>query len=221
MNKNAKFGLTKPFRYRAAINRFPCRLVVLSESTCIKNNEKKQIKFLDSTRVRYVQSYHLTSQNQNYQLPDVEKKKIEVRISYPNSQKNQLGVPLPAGIVRVYLQDRSGALQLIGEDTVSHTPVGQDIELKLGRLFDLTAKRKQLTFRRLQERLVEASYEIEIHNNKKEQVEIIVHEKMPGDWRIIEQSEPGKSVDSRTQEYRVKVPAAGSKTISYRVQTQF
>ncbi|HIG39602.1 MAG TPA: DUF4139 domain-containing protein [Gammaproteobacteria bacterium] len=193
----------------------------LPGETDLKNNEKKQIRFLGSGGVSYVKSYHLTSQNQNYQLPDVEKRKVEVRISFENSRKNQLGVPLPAGIIRVYLQDRSGALQFIGEDTASHTPVGQDIKLNLGRAFDITAHRKQLTFRRLQERLVEASYEIEVHNSKKEQVEIIVHEKMPGDWRIIEQSEPGRSVDSRTQEYRIKIPAEGHKTISYRVQTQF
>ena len=153
-------------------------------------------------------------------MPGIEKPRVNVRISFVNSGKNQLGVPLPAGIARVYLHDSDGELQLIGEDTATHTPQGQEIELNLGQAFDITSRRKQLSFRRLQERLLEASYEIELHNSKKEQVEVIVHEKIPGDWRILEQSEPGRSVDSRTQEYRVKVPARGAKKISYRVQIQ-
>ena len=50
---------------------------------------------------------------------------------------------------------------------------------------------------------------------------MIVEEKLQGDWQIIEESEPGKRVDSRTYEYTVSVPAAGSKTVSYTVWWQY
>ncbi len=55
-----------------------------------------------------------------------------------------LGTPLPAGTVRVYGQDSSsGALQLLGEDGVGHTPKGQEVQFTLGRDFDVTVVREQ------------------------------------------------------------------------------
>jgi hypothetical protein len=47
---------------------------------------------------------------------------VGVFLEFVNDAASHLGVPLPAGTVRLYKQDEGGAKQLIGEDTLAHTP---------------------------------------------------------------------------------------------------
>ena len=193
----------------------------LSRRTDLKDGETKQIHFQHADNVEYVKTYRLTSQSYNYQMQEAEKSNVDVRISFVNSARNRLGQPFPQGNVRVYVLDEGGLLRFVGEDLVKHTPANQKIDLELGAAFDITSVREQTYFRRLRERQAEASYVIELTNSKKEAVDVIVEEKLQGDWQIIEESEPGKRIDSRTYEYTVSVPAAGSKTVSYTVWWQY
>src|SRR5206468_11897456 len=49
-----------------------------------------------------------------------------------NSQQNKLGMPLPAGTVRLYKKDDKGNQQFIGEDRIDHTPKDEDVRVKVG-----------------------------------------------------------------------------------------
>ena len=48
--------------------------------------------------------------------------KVAIYLSFENTKQENLGLPLPKGIVRVYKQDSSGAVQFVGEDRIDHTP---------------------------------------------------------------------------------------------------
>lgn len=50
-------------------------------------------------------------------------------------------MPLPKGTVRVFKNDTDGALEFIGEDQIQHTPKNENITLKTGHAFDITAKK--------------------------------------------------------------------------------
>jgi hypothetical protein len=42
-----------------------------------------------------------------------------------------MGMPLPAGRIRVSQQDKAdGSLEFIGEDTIKHTPKDEDVRVK-------------------------------------------------------------------------------------------
>src|SRR5688500_17572758 len=55
------------------------------------------------------------------------KEKIGVYVQFRNSQVNKLGMPLPAGTVRLYKKDDKGGQQFIGEDRIDHTPKDEDV----------------------------------------------------------------------------------------------
>ncbi len=50
-------------------------------------------------------------------------KKVDVYLEFKNDKAFGLGVPLPAGRLRVSQLDKAdGSLEFIGEDTIDHTP---------------------------------------------------------------------------------------------------
>ena len=75
--------------------------------------------------------------------PAGQKPKVQVLLHLENTKENNLGIPLPKGVVRVYKEDRQGMLQFAGEDRIDHTPDKGALKLKLGNAFDITAEKKQ------------------------------------------------------------------------------
>ena len=63
--------------------------------------------------------------------------KINVIVELQNKKENNLGFPLPKGVVRVYKQDAEGSLQFVGEDSIDHTPKDEKIRIKMGNAFDV------------------------------------------------------------------------------------
>ena len=76
---------------------------------------------------------------------------------FKNEQQSGLGMPMPAGIVRVYQSDSSGGTQFVGEDRIDHTPKDETLNLKIGNAFDVVAERKQIDF----EKIAGSTYEVE------------------------------------------------------------
>ena len=70
--------------------------------------------------------------------------KVDSYIEFNNEQAQQLGMPMPAGTVRVYQLDqpqesenRASGLKFIGEDRIKHTPANAKVRLKTGQVFRL------------------------------------------------------------------------------------
>ena len=61
------------------------------------------------------QRYYYTNYNNPGQPIE---EKIGVYVQFRNSQQNKLGMPLPAGTIRLYKKDDKGNQQFIGEDKI-------------------------------------------------------------------------------------------------------
>src|SRR3546814_6805375 len=61
-------------------------------------------------------------------------------LKFSSSSKGGLGDALPAGTVRFYMKDASGAPQFIGENSIGHTPMGSELALATGEAFDVKVK---------------------------------------------------------------------------------
>ena len=68
---------------------------------------------------------------------------------FKNEEKAGLGMPMPAGIVRVYQADSKGGVQFVGEDRIDHTPKDETLNLKIGNAFDVVCERKQIDFQKI------------------------------------------------------------------------
>jgi hypothetical protein len=133
--------------------------------------------------------------------------------------------PVPGGTVRIFERDREGRLQLVGEAGVTHTPAGQDLELKAGTAFDLTARRRQTEFTTQRDSSAAgvriratASYEVALTNARDSAVTVAVYEQRGGEWAVIASSVPAEKVSATTVRFRVAVPARGSATLTYRIR---
>jgi len=142
------------------------------------------------------------------------------------SRVGKYPVPLPAGVFRVFKRDSQGHAQFVGEDRIDHTPRNETVRLKLGKAFDVTADRKQTAFQKLagtgrHNQVFESAYEIVLKNAKSEPVTVTVREPMPGDWTMVSESQPHEKAAAGTAQWKVKVPANGQTTLTYRVRVRY
>lgn len=151
---------------------------------------------------------------------------VDVHLSFETGEEAGLGRRLPAGTVRMYQEDADGTRLLIGEDRIGHTPENESVRLTVGRAFDLVGERTRVDYRRIGEQSLEETVRIELRNRKAQQaVTIRVREALyrAANWEIHEERVDGEPVehrelDSQRVEWRVDVPAGGTRTLTYRVQ---
>jgi len=64
---------------------------------------------------------------------------VQVYYQFENEERSGLGMPMPAGVVRVYQTDSTGGVQFVGEDRIDHTPKDETLNVKIGNAFDVMA----------------------------------------------------------------------------------
>jgi len=101
----------------------------------IANNQQKQIRFLDKTSVGYTR--YGKAINRSFEKHGRQKLRFANTVEFVNTQDNGMGVPLPAGIVRMYQADSTGESHFIGESRIGNTPEGERVTLTVGTLFDV------------------------------------------------------------------------------------
>ena len=142
-------------------------------------------------------------------------------LEFTTDEENGLGADLPAGRVRVYQEDVDGSALLIGENSIDHTPQGEDVQMYLGNAFDLVGERTQVSYRQISDRVIEETYEIRLRNRKDDQtVEIRVPEHMFRwtNWEILQSSMNFEKLDSNTIEFRAQVEPGAEQVITYTVR---
>jgi len=208
---------------------FEYHLYTLQQPTTIRDNQTKQVALLNAAGVAIDKEFRLQGSPYYYrgQQGDLgEKLKVGVFVEFDNRKQDNLGMPLPKGVVRVYKQDQQGHPQFVGEDRIDHTPENETVRLKLGDAFDVTADRKQTDFRKLggdgrYNYHFESAYEIRLKNAKEEAVTVTVSEPVPGDWRMLQESHPHAKAAADTALWKIKVPAKGEAVLTYRVEVKY
>ena len=149
-------------------------------------------------------------------------KKVDVYIRFENEKENQLGIPFPAGKVRVYKEDKDdNTLEFVGEDIIDHTPKDETILVRIGSSFDVVGERTQTDFFIDNNRdTIEESFKIIVKNHKDKDQKVIIKENLFRwvNWKLIEKSDKYKKIDSRTIHFPVTVPANGERIVTYRVK---
>lgn len=202
---------------------FEYHLYTLERPTTIADNQQKQVSLLQADDVACRKEFILRGQDYYYrnQAGDLGTKlDVGIEVEIQNEKEAGLGLPLPAGVVRVYKKDSSGLLQFVGEDRIEHTPDREILRLRLGTAFDVTAEKKQTSFKKIAgtgpfNYSFESSYELKVKNAKDEPVEVKVLEPLPGDWKIMNESAPHSKKTAHTASWLLKVPAKGTATLSY------
>jgi hypothetical protein len=191
---------------------FEYHLYTLERPATLKNNQVKQLSLLSADSVPVEKEL----------VFDVSKSSdVQVALSLNNSKEKGLGMPLPAGTLRVYKADSQGQLQFLGEDKIDHTPKDEEVKVVIGNAFDVTGTRTQTNYNKISSNVWRESYETEIKNHKSESQKVKIVEHFYGDWKITANSDPYEKKDAFTAEWEVTVPADGSKNVSYTVERRY
>jgi hypothetical protein len=200
-------------------------LYSLDRKTTINNNQTKQVSMLAGTGVpilkRYVVDghdfYYHNARHPGAPIKDV----VQVYYQFKNEEKANLGMPMPAGVVRVYQADSKGGIQFVGEDRINHTPKDETLRLKIGNAFDVICERNQVDWEKIASSTYEVEYEITLRNHKSTPVSIEVNEPIGGTWRMIRSSHEWTKTAAWAAQFTVPVAAEGSATLKYRVRVTY
>lgn len=202
---------------------FEYHMYDLQRPTTIKNNQTKQINLLSADGIRVEKEFMVSGQQHYYQsrYPSIPESKVSVYLKFKNETANQLGMPLPAGVIRLYKADSQGKLQLVGEDQIKHTPKNEEITLKIGDAFDVIAERKQMDFQNIGTRAMESEWEVTLRNHKDEDIIVTVIEPVWGEWSVINSSHTYEKMDAQNIKFRVPVSKNDEAKLKYRVRVSF
>jgi hypothetical protein len=211
---------------------FEFHLYTLGRKTTLPNNSTKQIELFDQARqipAKKVLHYYGAGHPYLYPSPYMDRnmgvesnKKVDVYLEFKNDKAYGLGVPLPAGRLRVSQLDKAdGSLEFIGEDKIDHTPKDENVRVKLGSSFDVVGERKQVNYAVDEKaRWMEEEIEVKLRNHKSQPVEVIVKENLYrwSNWKILTKTHNFEKEDARTINFPVKVPKDGETVVRYRVR---
>ncbi|MCH2038663.1 MAG: hypothetical protein MK137_08750, partial [Rickettsiales bacterium] len=132
-----------------------------------------------------------------------------------------LGIPFPAGRVRVSKRDEAdGNLEFIGESVIDHTPKDEKVDVKLGNAFDVVAKRiiKHSSNDRSNRRSSQ-TVEVTLKNRKDDRIKIQVIEPLTGhkNWVISNNSHTYKKKTAHEVEFFVPLNPGQERKLYYTV----
>jgi len=200
-------------------------LYSLGRRTSIFDQESKQISLLNASRFPLQKVYVVDGQSYYYRTaaqPGAPvKDPVQVFYKFKNEDKAGLGMPLPAGTIRVYQADSRGGSLFVGEDRIDHTPKDETINLHIGNAFDIVAERKQTDYKRLSDRLYEFEYEITLRNHKDAPITVEVNEPIGGDWEMVSSTYKFTKTAAFAAQFQVPVDKDGTSVLKYRVRVRY
>jgi len=213
---------------------FEYHLYTLGRKTTIAQNSTKQIELFpaaasvgcEKTLVYYGQAgfypyYGSPMTDRNF--GNQSNKKVDVYLRFKNATANGLGVPLPAGKIRVSkLDEADGALEFIGEDLIDHTARDETVQVKLGSAFDIVGERRQVDFRiDTNAKWIEEDIEVKVRNQKPdESVTVLVKENLYrwSNWTVLRRTHEYTKDDSRTIVFPVRLAPKAEGVVRYTVR---
>ena len=201
---------------------FEYHLYTLDRRTTIKDNQTKQMTLLDANQVPIKKRFIFSGHPQYYYYRHDQrsaKQKVGVFLELENTKKNNLGIPLPKGTIRVYKQDKDGSLQFVGEDRIDHTPKDEKFKIKIGEAFDVVGEKVQTEYKHLGYNLYEVAFEVSLRNHKKEDIKVLVEEPIPGDWEMLSNTHSYEKLSAHL--IRFDVPVAKDKEVKVKYRIRF
>ncbi len=208
----------------------------LNRTVSLQDGETKQVEFLEAAGVTVTRSYLYDGadinrapfsnyggnfiQQQNYGLSSANTK-VQIQQEIKNTEANHLGIPLPAGRIRLYRRDADGQMEFIGESTIDHTPTEDTVKVTSGNAFDIKGSRRQTNFNiEGGRRTLDEDFEIKVTNQKAQPVTVNVLEHLyrGENWEITQKSTDFTKLDSHNIEFPVQVPSKGEATVTYSVR---
>jgi hypothetical protein len=200
-------------------------LYSLGRKTSVEDKETKQISLLQGTNVPVNKVFVVNGQGNYYRTQQSPgsplKDPVMVYYKFKNEEKAGLGMPLPAGTVRVYQKDSKGGLLFAGEDRINHTPKDETITIHIGNAFDVVSEHKQTDFKKVDTHTWELEYEITLRNHKDSAITVELNEPIGGDWEMLSSNFKFTKTAAFAAQFQVPVEKDGTATVKYRARARW
>lgn len=199
-------------------------LYSLGRKTEIASNQTKQLALLSASRIKVKKEYKFANLVPSYHgrgaAGEIGRRNADVVLQFDNDKASNLGLPLPAGTIRVYKANSGQNLFFVGEDRISHTPENGKIKLNLGNAFDISAEGRETAYTALSDKAYEAGYSLTFKNATNAPVKAVYRQDFPYEWSITDSSVPYTSPTARQSEWTVSIPAKDSATLTFTVRVK-
>jgi hypothetical protein len=210
---------------------FEYHLYTLGRPTTIPDNSTQQLELFPAARGIACEKtlvYYGAAGARPYGSPATDRntgvqsnKKVDVYLGFKNAKEQNMGMPLPAGRIRVSKLDSADqTLEFIGEDIIDHTPRNENVLIKMGSAFDVVGERRQVSFNvDTSRKTMTEEIEVKVRNQKKEAVTVMVKENLYRwtNWQITSKSQDFRKDDARTVTFPVKIAAGAEAVVRYSV----
>ena len=192
-------------------------LYSLPWKTDLKQNQKKQLKLFGRKNIPVQRLLRDRAWLGGYSS-QTQKTKPDLLLRFANREP-ALGLPLPAGVVRVYGQDSKGNAQFLGEDRIDHTAVNEELELLLGKSFDVSVERRITDHRRISKKQYRITREIVINNGSENEQRLKLTDILPTrDWTVLSSSEQWLKRSPEEIGFDLTLAPKSRKRIEYRME---
>jgi hypothetical protein len=194
-------------------------LYPLKERTTIANQQTKQVSFLDVAGAAGRRAYVF----RNGWLGTLnEAASADTVLQFSSSRDQGLGDALPAGTVRVYMKDKRGNAQFVGENQIGHTPMGSDVAITTGQAFDVKVQPVVEKRERLSSDRWRTTMRYSLTNARPQPVTVdLIQSGLWGDVRIVDESRKSSRRSADETMWRVTVPANGEATVTATFDTRY
>jgi hypothetical protein len=200
-------------------------LYSLGRRTSVEDKETKQISLLQGSGVPVDKVFVVNGQNfyyhNQYNPGSPQKDPVMVFYKFKNEEKAGLGMPLPAGNLRVYQKDSKGGVLFVGEDHIDHTPKDETVTVHIGNAFDVIAERKQTDYKRIDTHVWEMEFEITLRNHKDTPITVEVNEPIGGDWDMLSSTYKFTKTAAWAAQFQVPVDKNATSVLKYRIRARW
>ena len=189
---------------------FEYHMYTLGRPSTIANNETKQVSLFEPANTPIKKLYRYTVADGS--------KDVNVVVSFKNAEANGMGMPLPAGKIRLTKLDTDGSEEFLGEDQIDHTPKDEVVEIKVGNAFDVVGETNTIDSKRISDRVSELTIEVKLRNHKKEDLTVSALYNIWGDWQVLESNFTYVKKNARQIEFTVPVAKDGESVLRFRVR---
>lgn len=152
-------------------------LYTLPEKVTVKDRQQKQVQLLSANQIKSKMVYEVDSYSDH----------PTIYFTFKNDSANGLGIPLPKGRFKLYKENpKDGSSEFIGEDSIPHTAVGEEVRIQSGEAFDITVESDIVAeYKKDNFEFEEVVYHV--RNQKEQEIELIInHSTSYGYFEVIE-----------------------------------
>lgn len=193
----------------------------LERPVTLPQNGTKQVNLFSAPKVAVDQELTSRFNSSPRQFRGEVKQGVESALIFKNTKKDGLGMPMPGGLVRVFMPTADGTQMLAGEANVGHTAKDKDVRLVLGRSFDVSVERIQTAYKKTGKQSFEMSWKVTAKNANALPQNLKLEDSFPGEWEIVKADAEYVKKDAGTIVFDLAGLGKQEKVINYTVRIRY